>query len=281
MRFKRFTGWLLLLPLLLAQAGCGWANVAGSGAREHFRPGFNLFSPEQDVELGNASAEEMARQVRLVGDERVVAYVRRTGERLAAETTGHAFPYKFYVVDAGEVNAFALPGGHVYVNAGAIAAARNEGELAGVLAHEIAHVALRHGTNQASKAYVAKAGLGLLGALAGGGGGDVGSALAAAGGAYANAMFLKFNREAETQADLEGARLMAAAGYDPRDMARFFEKLGGGPEEGASETSSDHPEPRSRVAAINGLAPSLRIERPAARDAGEFRRVKSRLSALR
>jgi predicted Zn-dependent protease len=271
-----------LLALLSLQTACGGV-LAGArlglqrGTGDAPRTGFNLFSPEQDIELGEASAEEIRREVVVVEDERTEAYVRRLGERVAAAAPGYKFPYKFVVVASPEVNAFALPGGYVFVNEGAIEAAHSEGELAGVLAHEIAHVSLRHGTTQASRAYLAKTGMSILNAVAGGLQGDVGRVVAALGGEGANALFLKSNREAELQADAEGARLLAAAGYDPRDMARFFERLyeRGGEREG----DGDHPDPASRVAAIDEVVGALGNTPARARDSEEFRRVRARLSS--
>jgi beta-barrel assembly-enhancing protease len=277
---RKVAGWVLL-ALLSLQTACG-GILAGArlGLRDTTdapRTGFNLFSPEQDIELGEASAEEIRRQVVVVEDERTEAYVQRLGERVAAAAPGYKFPYRFVVVASPEVNAFALPGGYVFVNEGAIEAARSEGELAGVLAHEIAHVSLRHGTTQASRAYLAKTGLSILNAVAGGLQGDVGLVAAAVGGAGANELFLKSNREAELQADAEGARLLAAAGYDPRDMARFFERLyeRGGEREG----ESDHPDPASRVAAIGEVVGALGDTHARTLDSEEFRRVRARLSS--
>jgi predicted Zn-dependent protease len=285
MRARRFSGWALI-ALLFVQTACG-GLLAGAelGAREwgapasaHVETGFNLFTPEQDVELGDASAGEVARQIALLRDERANVYVQRLGEKIAAGAPGYRFPYRFVVVASPEVNAFALPGGYVFVNTGAIEAAHTEGELAGVLAHEIAHVALRHGTNQASKAYVAKTGLSILDALAGGAKTRLGQTARA----YARTLFLRFNRDSEEQADLEGARLMAAADYDPRDMASFFETLeerGGG--ERAPEAQDDHPDPASRVAAIEETLPSLQLSRAPVHDTDEFRRIKARLRCVR
>ncbi|MEJ7616252.1 MAG: M48 family metalloprotease [Pyrinomonadaceae bacterium] len=214
--FKKVAPVFFIFALVSAQQiGCGGgASVPypGSGgnnrgttkARPHFEPGFNLFSHEQDVELGRQSAQQIAQQAPLLDDEQTVNYIRRLGAKLAAKAPGFKFPYQFNVVATKDINAFALPGGFAFVNAGAIAAAKNEGELAGVMAHEISHVALRHGTNQASKAYIAKTGLGVLGALAGNNP-DLAQVVGAIGGAGANVIFLKFGRTAEKQADLQGA----------------------------------------------------------------------------
>ncbi|HEV3470645.1 MAG TPA: M48 family metallopeptidase [Pyrinomonadaceae bacterium] len=274
--------------LLAAQAACGgwrpWGgedSAGGAPAAPHFRPGFNLFSPEQDVELGRRSAAEIARQVPLVRDEEVSGYVSRLGARLAAHAPGEKFPYQFQVVSSREVNAFALPGGFIFVNAGTVAAARNEGELAGVVAHEIMHVALRHGTNQVSKAYLARAGLGILGAIAGGESPDLGRVIESVGGVGANVLFLKFGRTAERQSDLGGAQVLAAAGYDPRDMAGFFETLQREGGQRLPEFLSDHPDPGNRVASINEVIPALEVRPDPVRTSPEFERAKARLSGRR
>ncbi|MET0626538.1 MAG: M48 family metallopeptidase [Pyrinomonadaceae bacterium] len=280
MRARKVTGWVVL-ALLTLQTACG-GLLAGAGfgrvSEARTRAGFNLFSPEQDIALGEASAEEIRQQLVVVRDERTEAYVQRLGERLAAEAPGYKFPYKFVVVASPEVNAFALPGGYVFVNKGAIEAARSESELAGVLAHEIAHVSLRHGTTQATRAYLAKTGLNVLSALSVALQGDVARLAAVVGGAGANKFFLQSNRDAEAQADAEGARLMAAAGYDPRDMAEFFQRLYEDGGRTAREEQGDHPDPASRVAAIDGIAAELKPAPARARDSEDFRRIQSRLS---
>ncbi|HWP44786.1 MAG TPA: M48 family metallopeptidase, partial [Blastocatellia bacterium] len=275
---------LLLISLILLQPACGRLSgrreesASGPKTAPHFKPGFNLFNIEQDIELGRQSAQKIAAEVPLIGDEAIIDYVRQIGARLAAKAPGHEFPYQFSVVATKDINAFALPGGPVFVNAGTIAAAKSEGELAGVMAHEIAHIALRHGTNQASKAYLAKAGLDVLSTITGGGSTDLGQIINTIGGVGANVIFLKFGRTAETEADLEGARIMAEAGYDPRDMASFFKTLEeqGGPS--VPEFLSDHPNPGNRIAAINRALPSLPVSRDAVRDTDSFQRIKARVS---
>ena len=135
----------------------------------------------------------------------------------------------------------------------------------------------RCGPNQASKAYVAKTGLSFLDAIAGG----RKTSLCQAARAYARTLFLRFNRDAEEQADLEGARLMAAAGYDPRDMASFFAALEERGGERTPEAQDDHPDPASRVALIEEALPSLQLSRAPVRDTEEFRRIKARLPGRR
>jgi beta-barrel assembly-enhancing protease len=270
----------LAASLLFAQVSCGRlfsGDETETGARPapHFEPGFNLFTPEQDVELGRRSAAEIAQQVPLLQDEQTLRYVRRLGARIAAKAPGEKFPYQFNVIATRELNAFALPGGFIFVNAGTITAAKNEGELASVIAHEVMHVALRHGTNQASKAYVAQRGLGVVREVFGDG--ELGGMVESIGGAGANVVFLRFGRTAERQADLEGARVMAEAGYDPRDMASFFQTLAAQGGRRAPEFLSDHPDPGNRVASINEALPSLPVRRDAVRDTREFAQVKARL----
>src|SRR5215213_8213572 len=192
MRASKVTGWVLV-TLLTLQAACGGALTGGGGRSSvpQASAGFNLFSPEQDIQLGEDSAEEIMRQVVVVRDERTEAYVQRLGERVAASAPGYKFPYKFVVVASPEVNAFALPGGYVFVNEGAVEAARTEGELAGVLAHEIAHVSLRHGTTQASRAYLARTAVDFVNTVAVAGEGDFWRVAAAACGAGVNKFFVR------------------------------------------------------------------------------------------
>lgn len=269
----------LIISIIVFQLSCG-VLVKREGETKtapHFKPGFNLFSPEQDVEIGRDSAQKISRQAPFLRDEATVAYVRQLGARLAAKAPGYKFPYKFEVLAIKEINAFALPGGFIYINAGTIAAAKNEGELAGVIAHEISHVALRHGTNQASKAYIAQVGLDILGAMAGGDSTDIGQIMGAIGGMGANVVFLKMSRTAETESDLEGARILAEAGYDPRDMASFFKTLEAGEGQKPPEFLSDHPDPGNRVEAIKQVLPALPVSAKPIRETEEFNRIKSRL----
>ena len=226
--------------------------VAGvAEAQTKVSPGFNMFSPQQDVEIGAQSAAEAERQLPMVRDADVEAYVNRIGQKLAANAGGPQFQYRFRVVNASDINAFALPGGFIYINRGIIENARNEGEVAGVMAHEIAHSALRHGTHQASKAYAAQAGLQILGGLLGGKvGNNTAQILNTVGGVGLNALFLKFSRELETQADVRGAQILAASGYTPADMVSFFNTLEKVDKSKKTTWLSDHPAPPDRIARI-------------------------------
>ena len=237
------------LTLVAALVGSAAVTVAQTPVKA----GFNLFSPEQDVEIGKQSAAQAERQLPVLPYSSAERYVDAIGRRLAAVAPGPKFPYTFKVVNAADINAFALPGGPTYVTRGLIEAVPSEPELAGVIAHEIAHVALRHGTNNASKAYLAQAGIGILGGVLGGGGGATGQIIQAVGGLGLNALFLKFSRTAETQADIVGTQMMAKAGYDPQRMASMFAMLR--QQQGREPSKlqaffSDHPSPANREARV-------------------------------
>ena len=251
-------------------------------AQTQIKPGFNLFSVDQDQEIGRQSAQEAERQLPILEDRAVQAYVDAVGRRLAAVAPGAKYPYQFKVVNASDINAFALPGGFLYLNRGLIEAARNEGELAGVMSHEMAHVALRHGTNQTSKNYLGQTGLALLGGLAGKDNQSSVKALNAVGGFGMNALFLKFSRTDEEQADVVGAQIMARAGYDPKDMVNFFELLRSKQGRDPSKVErffSSHPPPANRAARINREMTMLTI-RPTP-VVGGFQQARSKLLAMR
>lgn len=241
----------------------------------------NKFSVADDVKLGRQAAAEAEQQFPLLNDEVTRSYVENIGQRLVSaipqEFQHPEFRYYFKVVNARDINAFALPGGPMYVNRGMIEAARTEGEVAGVMAHELSHVALRHGTAQATKAqkyqYGAVAGA-ILGAVIGGGLGNIvgqGSQMALGG------YLLKFSREYETEADILGSQIMARAGYDPRDLANVFrtlEQQGGG----GGGFLSDHPSPANRYQRIMQEAALLRVNPNAAtQDTARFHDVQARL----
>ena len=214
---------------------------------QNYKPGFNLFSTRQDYEIGRQSAAAANRQLRTYRDARV----SRIGKRLAAHAPGARFPYEFRVVYNNAINAFALPGGFVYINRGALQAARTDDEVAAVISHEIAHVALRHGTNQASKAYLAQAGLGLIGGLLGGRrNSGIGQVMGAVGGFGLNTVLLKHSRTAEQQADSLGMRMLSRAGYNPRGMISFLQTIQRNSDRRSVEFLSSHPNPSNRIARL-------------------------------
>lgn len=243
------------------------AFAAVAGAQSRVVAPKNKYSPEQDVELGAKAAAEVRQQMPLVQDQQVEAYVQRIGQRLVqaipAQFQHPGFHYTFQVVNASDINAFALPGGPMFVNRGMIAAAHDEGEVAGVMAHELSHVALRHGTAQATKATPYEIGA-LAGAIIGSVvGGAAGSVISQGTQFGLGAAFLRFSREYEKQADILGSHIMAAAGYNPVDLANMFqtiEKQGGG--SGGPQWLSDHPDPGNRSQYIVAEAKSLHVTNP-------------------
>lgn len=256
------------------------ALVAGvAEGQTKINPGWNMFSAQQDVEIGQQSAVQAERQLPIVNDADVNAYVNRIGQRLAANAGGPGFQYRFRVVNASDINAFALPGGFIYLNRGIIDNARNEGEVAGVLAHEIAHSALRHGTHQASKAYAAQAGLQILGGLLGGRvGGNTAQILNTVGGIGLNALFLKFTRDLETQADVRGAQILAASGYTPADMVSFFHQLEKVDRSKKTTWLSHHPAPPDRIARIEKERQLLREPSTPTQNVAQLNTIKRELA---
>lgn len=262
---------LALVAVLALSAGV-------ADAQTKIKSGFNLFSAQDDVTVGAQSAQEAERQLPILTDAQAQAYVDRIGQRLAANAGGPQFQYRFRVVNASDINAFALPGGFIYVNRGVIDQARNEGEVAGVLAHEISHVSLRHGTHQASKAYLAQAGISILGGLLGG---KVGQGTAqiinAVGGFGLNALFLKFSRDLESQADVRGSQILAASGYSPADMVGFFQTLERVDKAKKTNFLSDHPAPPDRINRIQQEARLLKVSDTPTTNVAELQRVQSHL----
>ncbi len=241
----------------------------------------NFFGVKTDIQAGREEAVEIERKVRILRDREVADYVNRIGQRLVAslpEEFQHTeFRYTFKVVDDKEINAFALPGGLVYVNRGMIESARNEGELAGVMAHEISHVALRHGTAQASKAYPWLIALGVASAAMGNG---KGVEIAEIGGLAALELyFMKFSRKYETQADVLGSQIMARAGYDPHDLANVFRLIESKEGRGGPRWLSDHPKPKDRYERIDQEIALLRVNPYPIENVSELNRIQWRLGS--
>lgn len=184
---------------------------------------------EQEIQLGKEAAAEVERTMEVLKEPATEAWLNDIGQRLARTPQANAYPFYFKLVNEDSINAFALPGGPMYVNTGLIRAADSEAQVAGVLAHEMSHVALRHGASQMSKAQTWNTIFGVVGAAAGAiGGGQCGllcQAVQGGGGLLQNSVLSKFSRDLEHDADLNGARMMAAAGYNPIELPHFFEKL--------------------------------------------------------
>lgn len=241
--------------LIAGTAGCALLlGVAGLAQTSYYHPGWNLYSPQQDVQVGQQAEQQALKQYPILHNADAERYITQLGQKLAAQMPGPKFPFNFHIVNQKEINAFALPGGPVFVNVGAICAAKNEAQLAGVMAHEESHVALRHSTSMASKKEAASLPLAILGGIFNSGAGR----LAALGAQMAvGGVFLKYSRDMESQADALGAQVMNAAGYDPRQMAQFFENLESQPGSSTVQFLSDHPNPGNRQAAIEQEIPTL------------------------
>jgi beta-barrel assembly-enhancing protease len=258
-------------------------SVSAVSAQTKITAPKNKYDPKDDVQLGREAAAEVEKQLPLMKDDNVTSFVSDIGERLVGsippELRHPEFNYSFKVVNVREINAFALPGGPMYVNRGMIEAAKTEGEVAGVVAHELSHVALRHGTAQATKATPYEIGTvagAILGAIVGG---NVGSVIAQGTQFGLGAAFLRYSREYEKQADIEGSQIMARAGYDPRDMANMFKTIEQQGGSGGPQWLSDHPNPGDRYAYITKEAQALRVEN-ARRDSGAFQSVQARLRQM-
>ena len=263
------------------------ASVATVSAQTAVKPPKNKYTPEQDVKLGREAAAEIRAEYPLIDDPRIVKYLAMLGDRLVAagppELKHPVYEYSFTPVNFKEINAFALPGGPMFVNRGMFDAAAAEGEVVGVMAHELAHVLLRHGTANVSKAQNPWLQLGQIAGVVGGAvvGGAAGSAIAQGTQFGLGTLMLRYSRDYEKQADLLGAQIMARAGYDPRALARMFETIeretrssgGSGP-----QWMSSHPNPGNRTAYITKEAEMLTIA--AAADQSGFAATKSAFAAL-
>jgi predicted Zn-dependent protease len=245
-------------------------------------PPNNKYSVADDVKLGREASGEVRKELPMLNDNRVDEYVEDIGRKLVAaippEFRHPEFQYSFDVVDQREINAFALPGGPMYLNRGMIEAAKTEGEVAGVMAHEISHVALRHGTAQATKGQKFQIGS-VLGQIAGAViGGTAGSIIAQGSQFGLGAYFLKYGREYETQADILGAQILARAGYDPREMANMFKTIQAEGGRSGPEWLSSHPDPGNRYNNIIKESQSLRVQGNA--NSGQFASIRQRLDGM-
>jgi Zn-dependent protease with chaperone function len=245
----------------------------------------NNFTPQQDVELGLKGAAEVSTQFPVVDNQAIAKYFSSLGDRLVAmapkELNNPAFQYSFTPVNVKEINAFALPGGPMFIHRGLFDAAASEGEVVGVMAHELSHVLLRHGTANASKAQNPWLQIGQLAGQIGGAmlGGAAGAAVAQGSQFGLGTLLLRYSRDFEKQADLLGAQIMAHAGYDPRELGRMFETIereskGGG----SPQWMSSHPNPGNRTAYITKEATTLTVGQPA--DTSGFASIKTTFASL-
>lgn len=238
-------------------------------------PGINIFSVEQEIQMGRQFSREINQQVRIVQDPLISRYIQELGLRLVSAEASRTFPYRFYVIEEREVNAFAVPGGYVYINSGLITAADNEAELASVVAHEIGHVVRRHSTQQLTAQY----GYSMLASLLMGQNPAQWQALAA--NLVGVTGFLAYSRGHESDADQYAVETLYRSGYDARAMISFFEKLKSlqRREPGLLERFfSSHPAPSERIARIGQLIRARPAQVRPLRDTAYFAQVKERLT---
>ncbi len=252
---RRLFGLLLFIPLLALPQISSQKKSKAPQQRE-VKVQKTSLTKEQELQLGKEAAAEVERTMEVIKNPAAEAWLNKIGQRLAQTPQANAYPYYFKLVNDPSINAFALPGGPMFVHTGLIREAESEDQVAGVLAHEMSHVALRHGASQMSKQQTWQMIAGVVGAAAGvAGGGQCGllcQAVQMGGGLTENAMLMRFSRDHERDADLNGARMMAAAGYNPIELARFFEKLQGqmgaaAQPKGLQAFLSSHPSPGNRV----------------------------------
>lgn len=261
---------ILLVVVIISQGGCGKALQD-----------FNLVSDSQELAMGQQFSTEIEQELKLYDDPEVVRYINDLGQRLAAVSRRPNLTYQIKVVDTDDVNAFAVPGGYLYVNRGLISHAENESELAGVMGHEVGHIVGRHGSKQISKQY----GLQFITAVLIGGGDpgltrQIAAQFAGIGGTLG---LLKYGREAEREADTFAVQEMYDAGIDPVGMATFFEKLvalHGAPPSGFQALFSTHPNPQERVDNARELISRLKVKIGLKKDSERFQSIKSRLPAI-
>lgn len=264
---------------LLAAATCFSGGAFAREPGEPFRPGMNFFSKEQDVQLGREASQQVRQKYREAQSPFLQDYVRSVGQRLAASPAAResGFPFSFTVLQDKSINAFALPGGPMFIFTGLVQNVDSEAQLAAVMAHEMSHVILRHGTHEASKANLVKLPVLLAGEALG-----QQSLLTTLANLGASGLILKYSRDAESDADALGAHLMASAGYDPLEMARFFNKLqsiGGQGNSRLAQFLSDHPNPGNRERAIVAEAQTIRSG-GYGYESGGFRRAKAEAGGL-
>jgi predicted Zn-dependent protease len=249
------------------------------GKRNINKGSIQFYGKEREAALGAGYSAELDRQLKFVTDPVVTEYINRVGQNIAMNSDAKV-PFTIKVVDSPEVNAFALPGGFFYVNKGLILAAENESEVACVMAHEIAHVAARHGTEQASKGQLANyASIGLIFVP-----GGVGILAANAANILVPLSFLKFSRGAEFEADMLGAQYAWASGYDPGAFITFFEKLKAqeskNPNAKIPTVFATHPPNDERIAKVRQLVALFPVRDEYVVNTSEFSRVKARLGVV-
>jgi len=273
-----------VLALIFLLSTLAPANVDPKKGRVTENPtSGNRYTIDQEVQIGRQSVAEVEKKLKLLPpDHPMSKFVNQLGQSLAAKAPGYKFPYTFKVVREKSINAFALPGGPIYVHTGLIEAA-SESQLAAVMGHEISHVVMRHSTRQASRAMKAQLPLAILGGVLGAGVGGWAGALGQMGISFtAGTVMMKYSRDAETEADMVGAQIMYDAGYDPHAAVTFFNKLKeqSGAKNGPQFLAS-HPDPGNRARDINNILSRFPAKTYKPLDSPEYLAAKQSLSDAR
>ncbi len=262
--------------VLLAALGGGPVLAA---TEPYYQPHYcnNAFTYQKEIAEGKKAAQQVYKQMKVLPDSSpITQYVRSVGERLVAYAPGYKWPYNFHVVQDKSINAFALPGGPIFVNTGLIAAAQNESELAGVMAHEISHVVQRHATCNMTKQAKRNVGWGLAGVLAGVLVPGAGGVLAQQGvGMAQNLSYLQMSRTDEKEADLLGTEILWAAGYNPRGLVQMFQIIEKQSGSGGAQFLSDHPNPGNRVQYVDKEIQALPPKPNPINNTPEFEKIRA------
>jgi Zn-dependent protease with chaperone function len=270
-----------ILAVLLAVVFSATEMLAAVSTPQLPYPGDTGVSKEQQEKIGRQAMAEVYKKMPVLPDSSPeTQYVRQLGRKLVAQIPSqYSWPYEFHVIPQKDINAFALPGGPVFINLGSIIAADNEAELAGVMAHEMSHVYMQHSIKQMKKTQWTQGIAGVLGAVLGSMGGAVGTLGQLGAGVAGGVLTMKYSRADEAQADAVGAIIMYKAGYDPRYLARFFQKLASMGSNGP-QFLSDHPNPGNRTQAIEEEVRSW-PPRDFVNDSPAFVRVKQQAQGVR
>ncbi len=235
----------------------------------------NLISEQEELAMGAEFAAELEKELTFLDDPEIVGYIDDLGQSLARVSRRSHIPYTFRVVDTDEVNAFAVPGGYLFVNRGLIEAAENESELAGVLGHEIGHVVGKHSARQLSQQY----GLSIIAAMALGENPGMVAQLTAQ--IVSTGALTRYSRDMESEADAYGVQELYDAGIDPTGLATFFDKLeemrGGGGGGSLEQFFSTHPDPGARSGAVRSQIAALPAKPGLRADSERFHRVKEKV----
>jgi hypothetical protein len=262
--------------VLLAALGGGPVLAA---TEPYYQPHYcnNAFTYEQEIAVGKKAAQQVYKQMKVLPDSSpITQYVQSVGAKLVAYAPGYKWPYNFHVVQDRSINAFALPGGPIFINTGLIAAAQNESELAGVMAHEISHVVQRHATCNMTKQSKRNVGWGLAGVLAGVLVPGAGGVLAQQGvGMAQNLSYLQMSRTDEKEADLLGTEILWAAGYNPRGLVQMFQIIEKQTGSGGAQFLSDHPNPGNRVQYVDKEIQALPPKPNAINNTPEFMKIRA------